>query len=200
MGGRPVLAAGLVAAALVVGGCSSGAQGAPGPDAATQPSTTSSAVSSTPSTSESATLDAVALARIPKAARAHTPQGAEAFARFYLEQVNKAWMAPDPELIRPYALESCKTCANFVETTIWLRDEQLHYERPPTEIGPSGWLPESTKDHAFVQVVNNQQQSRILKADGSVEDSVDKTPALDEVELRWENGVWLLAAIRIASK
>jgi hypothetical protein len=195
-----VLVAGFVAVALAVGGCSSGAQGAPEPDVGPPPPATSSTPSVSPSSTGQATLDAAARARIPKAARAHTPQGAEAFARFYLEQVNKAWMAPDPELIRPYALESCKTCANFVETTTWLRDEQLHYDGPPTEVGPSGWLPESTKYRAFVQVVNNQQQRRIVRVDGSTQESVEKTPALDEVELRWADDAWLVAAIRIASK
>jgi hypothetical protein len=198
MGGRPVLAAGLIAAALVVGGCSSGAQGAPGPDAGTQPSTTSSAVSSTPSTSESATLDAAALARIPKAARAHTPQGAEAFARFYLEQVNKAWMAPDPELIRPYALESCKTCANYVSTAEWLTGGGLRYDGAPMTLGPSVVAPESRKDHVFVELGCNQAERHILRANGSTEKSVKHIFGTAQVEMVWLQEAWLVREVRVS--
>lgn len=175
----------------------SGGPGATDTDVGPTPSRATTTTSASPSTTPGV-LDDAALARIPRAARAHTPAGAEAFARFYLEQFNQAWLAPDPDLIRPYALDSCKTCANFVATATWLRDEGLHYDRPPTKVGPSGWLPETTTDVAFVQVVNNQLDRRILRRDGGVEQHLHASPALNEVELRWTDDTWLIAAIRIA--
>jgi hypothetical protein len=200
MGGHPVLVAGFVAAALVVGGCSSGAQGAPGPDVGTPPPSTSSAPSLSPSATDPATLDAVARERIPKAARAHTPQGAEAFARFYLEQVNKAWMAPDPELIRPYALESCKTCANLVGSAEWLRDHNSRYDVAPTLLGASVVLPESTRDHMLVRVVQAQQASRILDANGDVQRSFPGVRGESEVALNWQSGSWMVQYVKDVRK
>ena len=196
MGGHPVLVAGLVAAALVVGGCSSGAQGAPGPDAGTPPPSTSSAPSLSPSPTGVATLDAIARARIPKAARGHTPQGAEAFARFYLEQVNKAWMAPDPELIRPYALDACKTCANYVGTAKWLREGRLRYEGVPSTLGSSGVVSRSDTDDVVVQVAQVQEPGRILRQDGSLEQQLHKTASLLDVRLTWDQAAWRIASIK----
>lgn len=77
------------------------------------------------------TTDRADLAIVPAAARAHTNQGAQAFAEFYLAQLNKAWSLPDPEAIRPYATASCKTCAAYVKTAESLRDAGEKYDRPP---------------------------------------------------------------------
>ncbi|HET8615146.1 MAG TPA: hypothetical protein VFL94_06445, partial [Actinomycetales bacterium] len=118
-------------AALVVvsglAGCS-GAQGASGPGVGPPASGSASGSNGSGSPTVSASLDAAARARIPEAARAHTPQGAEAFARFYLEQFNDSWVQAEPALISPYGLATCKTCANFVDTAVWLRAQDLTYD------------------------------------------------------------------------
>ncbi|HEX6055946.1 MAG TPA: hypothetical protein VFY98_09055, partial [Intrasporangium sp.] len=58
----------------------------------------SSGTPTTRATTTSVEVDPV-VARIPKAARPNTQAGAEAFAKFYYEQVAKAWMKPDPALL-----------------------------------------------------------------------------------------------------
>jgi hypothetical protein len=184
-------------AAGAASGCS-GAQGASGqPDVATPASSVTSSPSSGPSTTASATLDDAARARIPTAARAHTPQGAEAFARFYLEQVDQAWMAPDPELIRPYALESCKTCANYVGTIDWLSSEHLRYDGAPMKLGPSVVAPESRQDHAYIELGCNQEARHILRADGSTEETVRHRFGAAQVELMWLQQAWQVREIRV---
>jgi hypothetical protein len=177
-------------------GCS-GAQGASGPpDVGVPASSISSSPSVTPSARPSATLDDAARARIPKAARAHTPQGAEAFARFYLEQVNQAWMVPDPELIRPYALESCKTCANYVATAHWLLDERLKYDGVPSKLGGSAVLQQSGDRTVVVQVAQVQEPARILHEDGSVEESLSKDASLLDVRVGWHGDSWLITTVQ----
>jgi hypothetical protein len=183
---------------LVVGlaaGCS-GAQGASAPDAGSSPAggSPSPRVSSSPTAS--ATWDDAARARIPKAARAHTPQGAEAFARFYLEQVNKAWMVPDPELIRPYAQPGCKTCSNFTKTAEWLRREQLRYSGPPGTLKASIWLPESTRDHVLVRVVHIQEARDILRVDGSVKEKLKRMPGESELDVAWSDSLWHISTVK----
>jgi hypothetical protein len=145
-------------------------------------------------------LDDAARARIPTAARAHTPQGAEAFARFYLEQFNRSWVEADPAILSPYSLPACKTCANFVETAVWLRENGLHYDGNPTTLGTSAWLPETTANRAFIQIVNNQEARHIVGMDGSVHESIEKTPALNELELHWSSDAWSVAAVRVANR
>ncbi len=89
-------AAGL-GALLIAAGCTAGA---PTPNASTAvPSTTSSSATptaspsaSTTTTTPTPTVDPV-IAKIPAAARPETMAGAEAFAKFYVGQVNKAFTA-----------------------------------------------------------------------------------------------------------
>jgi hypothetical protein len=203
MGGHRGLIAGfvglVVVAAGVVSGCSSGAQGVSGPDVGVRVSSSSPAVGVSGSSAPSATasLDGFARERIPRAARAHTAQGAEAFARFYLEQVNKAWMAPDPEQIRPYALASCKTCANYVGTVEWLVAGSLHYDGPPMQLGASVVAPESRHDHAFIELGCNQSQRTILRPDGAIEKSVKHRYGGAQVELLWVDDAWLVREVRV---
>jgi hypothetical protein len=175
----------------------SGAQGASGPDVATPPSSISSSPSVTPSATATAVLDEAARARIPKAARAHTPQGAEAFARFYLEQVNQAWMAPDPELIRPYALDTCKTCANYLKTAEWLTQRRLQYDGSPMDLGLSIVAPESRNDHVYIEMPANQQHRNIVRPDGSVEETLPKRVAGAQVELVWSQTAWHVREVRV---
>jgi hypothetical protein len=126
----------------------------------------------------------------------HTAQGAEAFARFYLEQVNKAWMAPDPEQIRPYALASCKTCANYVATSQWLLEHQMRYDSPPSSVGVSVVLPESTRSRALVELVNNQEQSNIVRVDGTRYRVVPHVFGGAQVEVDWADGAWRVRAVK----
>jgi hypothetical protein len=193
MGGRRALVA-AVGLVLLAAGCSSGAQGASGPDVATSASSISSGPSASPSAT--AVLDDAARARIPEAARAHTPQGAEAFARFYLEQVNQAWMVPDPELIRPYALESCKTCANYVETAQWLVDQQATYDGVPATLGASVVLPESRADRVFVRVLEKQEGRRIVRGDGSVAETVRSRSGELELQVEWRQQAWGVRSVK----
>jgi hypothetical protein len=142
-------------------------------------------------------LDAAARARVPKAARAHSPEGAEAFARFYLEQVNEAWMKPDPELIRPYALESCKTCANYVATAEWLLSREFHYDGRPMRLGEPIVAPESESDHYFIELIANQENRNIISHDGKVEEVVAYRAAGAQVELGWHGTSWVVREVRV---
>lgn len=202
MGGRRGVFAGfvglVVVAAGVLSGCSSGAQGAPGPAVGARVSSSAPAVSvgASPSATATALLDGFARERVPRAARAHSPQGAEAFARFYLEQVNKAWMVPDPEQIRPYALASCKTCANYVATAESLLKDGRRYEQDPARIGASVVMPGSTAHRVLVHIGQVQLASRILRRDGSVDKVMSEAPGEVEVELRYEDDSWRVSEIR----
>ena len=202
MGGRRGVFAGFVGLVVVAGGvlsgCSSGAQGAPGPDVGARVSSSAPAVSvgASPSATATVLLDGFARERVPRAARAHSPQGAEAFARFYLEQVNKAWMVPDPEQIRPYALASCKTCANYVATAEWLVSSDAAYDGAPAALGASVVLPESGADRVLVRVLETQESRRIVDGDGAVADSVPRSTGELEVELLWRQRSWLVRAVK----
>ncbi|WP_353354488.1 DUF6318 family protein [Intrasporangium sp. DVR] len=97
----------------------------PTPTQTVSPSPGAAATSST----ATADVDPV-LARIPKAARENTQEGAEAFGKFFMEQVAQSLVAADPDLLRGLHSAECKTCANFRRTAANLEAAGEHHSKP----------------------------------------------------------------------
>lgn len=160
------------------------AAGASGPSASASGSTTGSGVDA-------------AWERVPRAARAHTFQGAQAFAEFYIGQINQAWTTPDPELLRPYGLMSCKSCANYVATAAKFSASRQRYAVAPVKVVASTWLPESTTSAALVSVVWAQRSTQIVSVTGKPVRLIGDGKGVSEFELRWQDRSWRVAGIRL---
>lgn len=197
----------LISTSVVLGSCG-GADDAVG--SATPPPTAPSAESTgTPSATSDPTSDPTtttmgtakptvapdpaALAQVPKAARAHTYAGAQAFAEFYLRQLNEAWSKPDPEAIRPYATSACKTCAAFVSTATSLKDKGHRYDGSATTVEASAWLPESTRNAAIVDVITVQQRRKILDQGGEVVRTTQRQRGVARMKIVWGHVGWQVA-------
>ncbi|HEY9497133.1 MAG TPA: DUF6318 family protein, partial [Intrasporangium sp.] len=110
----------------------------------------------TRATTTSVEVDPV-VARIPKAARPNTQAGAEAFAKFYYEQVAKAWMKPDPALLDGLQRDGCKTCSAFRSTAEYLQKHGQRYASSPLTIkGTSVYAFIEGKKHIAVTVLANE--------------------------------------------
>ena len=196
-----LLLAGL--ALLVVAGCSEPdvvANPAPlaTPTAGSLRPTTPSA-SPTASSSSTATTAPAGSSSIPAAAQAHTNAGAEAFVRFYFGSLNESWSLANSAPIRPLALTTCRTCANFVATAEALSKRKQHYAGPALEVGPMISLPESTSSQVVVQMALTQKSIKILDEVGSVVRSAPEARDLVEAVVSWTDvGIWRIAEISIA--
>src|SRR6476620_5625355 len=100
-----------------LGACtSSGAAGSPGASSptATSAGSTSKAPSSTATTtaapSPTTSTDPI-IAKIPAPARPITKAGAEAFARFFIDSLNRGATKPDSGVLEGLFTPSCKTCS-----------------------------------------------------------------------------------------
>lgn len=199
MGVGRLVAVGSVALALA--GCSSSDA-----DPGRTPVATPTAVPSSPTTSgtassprSSSASPSVAVS-IPAAARAHTTAGAEAFARHYLAQVNRAWTIPDPTLLDGLASPRCKSCQNFLATAKSLQEDSLRYSGQPLSLSPSILLPESTTDIVFVQFVYTQQAAKVLGESGQVTREVPRESALSQFEIQWQSGQWRIREIKVVTE
>jgi hypothetical protein len=70
------------------------------------------------------------LAKIPKAARANTREGAQAFAEFFFDQIVLSFVKADPTLLDGLYTESCKTCAAFRNTAAGFKEKGTHQAKP----------------------------------------------------------------------
>lgn len=193
-----VVGAGLVAALAACQG-SGEAAATPRPVRPTEVSASAPTASPASSATAKPSVEVDAWARVPKAARAHTFAGAQAFAEFYVEQINKAWTAPDPELLRPYGLPSCKSCANYVTTAESMRAQAQHFQSDVASVSAGAWFPESTDSLALVSLVWRQKPVALVDATGAV---VHRSPGLvasSEFQLRWQGDAWHVAGIHLES-
>ncbi|GAA2154328.1 DUF6318 family protein [Humibacillus xanthopallidus] len=74
------------------------------------------------------------IAKIPAAARPETMAGGEAFARFYIAQVNQAYTTADPGALRGLSTQACKTCEQFVATAAKFREDGVHHDSPSLKV------------------------------------------------------------------
>lgn len=97
--------AGVLAASLVLAGCSNDAGGDPAPSLA--PVTPSSSASPSATAGGGAT-------DVPAEAQAATPEGAAAFARYFAEAVYQAYLDRNPQLVRDLSTPTCDVCSQYV--------------------------------------------------------------------------------------
>jgi hypothetical protein len=187
---------GWVGAFLVVVGCTA-SDGAPPTVSPVRPtSVLTSGASGTATASQTSRPDD-AWARVPKAARAHTYAGAQAFAEFYLEQVNNAWTTPDPGILEPYGLSSCKTCEGFMRQAADMKALGQRYASKPATLAAGTWLPESTPSLALISLVWKQEPAAIVDQTGSVVHKAAAMKAVSEYQLRWRGNGWKVAGIHL---
>jgi hypothetical protein len=130
----------------------------------TPASTSASASASTPSPTSKTTTRGPA--PIPSAARPKTKIGAANFVKFFYGQFNRSQTEPNPTLLPPLYLESCKPCAAYTDGAQALADNKQHYADPPFVVGDI--VPDSIKgDTATVIVEVAQQAAPVVDAQGT---------------------------------
>jgi hypothetical protein len=75
----------------------------------------------------------------------------------------------------------------------------MRYDRDPSSVGVSVVLPESARDRVFVDVVNNQEMSNIVQADGTLHKAIPHIYGGAHVEVDWSDGTWHVRAVKASS-
>lgn len=164
--------AAVLAAALTLGACS-GADPAPAETgaASTVSSSSSSAPSPTssvpPTTASPTTSEDPVLAKIPKEARPETPEGAEAFVRFYFSQLNRAFRVADPSAVNGLAGDSCAICTSMLQGVKDVRSKQRHYASDLITV-QSVRVMDFVSDSRRVLAQVRQNEVRVLNPKGAV--------------------------------
>jgi hypothetical protein len=152
--------AGVLAVPLAVSMLLTGCAGDSKPDAAS--SSTASpppTTASTPSASPTATVNTKTDPNIPAAARAHTPAGAEAFVKYFIERWNVAWTVPRAGILSPLCQPTSKACAAYEKTAARLSKEGHRYDGNPVSIKYIGTL-NATNPKKYDVLANLVQERR----------------------------------------
>jgi hypothetical protein len=190
---RPYAAC-LVAASLTVGGVVlSGCSGDGDPPAtSTSTSSTSSSSSMTTTPSTTTTSATTSPVKLPPEATKHTEKGAEAFVRFYIDQLNEAWTRPDSKRLPPLSDPDCIACKSLQETAVSLAQKREKYASNPvtvTKVVPVG---KSPKGIQLVRLFMDQHKVNVLDSSGKVVLTDQAKELSRTVGVTWKGDSWLL--------
>lgn len=197
-------AAGL-AAAVALAGCTAStpappASSSPQPTSATSSTSTTAAptTSARPSTTTSTPPPSVdpVLAKIPKAARPETINGAEAFVRFYMEQVNAAFTKGTPAPLTGLDGPACKICAAFIDAAEQLRTDKQRHKGVSIEVtaASSNKFSDTTRT---VLVWVTQRSVPILDQRGATVDQTKAGKGVFLATLKFDRR-WVMSRLQVA--
>lgn len=183
----------LVAAAAVgLAGCTGGD---PAPTSSTS-TTSTSATTSPPSTSTTTTAPPTTSATgMPAAAKAHTPAGAEAFVRYFNDQVNLAWTEPSVALLPPLCLSTSKTCAGWQEAAQALQSAHQHFDAPPASIQDLVREGAGSGGSLRFEVHGQRNAAHVVDAAGKVVKSISAMPSSLVYYVIWD-GRWQIQEVK----
>lgn len=152
-----------IAASVLLAGCGGNAK----PDASSStsvsaPTTTPSATATTtaaPTTPGPTTPGPTTDPNIPAGAREHTPAGADAFVKYFIEQSNVAWTVPRAGILSPLCQASSKSCAAYEETATRLVAEGHRYDGDPVTVKFIGTT-DATRVSDYDVIANLVQERR----------------------------------------
>jgi hypothetical protein len=183
----------LLAASMVLAACGGGAKPDPSSSRTTGSPPTTTATAPTTSASPTATADP----NIPAAARAHTPAGAEAFVRYFIERLNVAWTVPRAGILSPLCQSSAIACTAFEKTATRLAGAGHHYDGNPLTIGFIGDLggPAANKIDVLANVV--QEPRREVDAAGKTYVTDTRKNLRFDFELLFTGQAWSVSSINL---
>ncbi|WP_170165690.1 DUF6318 family protein [Terracoccus luteus] len=164
------------------------------------PPTTSTSITTTtaaPTTSSAATVDPV-IARIPKAARPKTMQGAEAFASFYVEQLNRAFTTAAPEELTGLFSTSCANCETYFQTAQKFERNRWRHSSASLKIA-SATASKFSTNSAIVNVFLTQRGVKILDSQDRVVDTTSDAEGAFIISLAFREH-WEVQRLQTAKK
>ncbi|MEO5982400.1 MAG: DUF6318 family protein, partial [Pedococcus sp.] len=185
----------VVLGGALVAGCSDG--GDPPPSTTSTSSSTSSSTTSGPSSPSSSTTSSAtsgtssssSTVAVPAAASKKTPEGAEAFARFYWEEASKVLVTNDPTRVESLSATECAVCKAFGEVA----DKQIaqghHAEKDPFQIKLATWT-QTKQGRSVVEVAGNEIPVRTLNANGGTVRTSKAGVITWQTTMIWTEGRW----------
>ncbi|MBM6404608.1 hypothetical protein JQN72_10185 [Phycicoccus sp. CSK15P-2] len=126
---------------------------------------------------------------VPEAAQENTPEGAEAFVRFYLDLVNEAWTTPATGLLPPLSDDDCGFCTRTEADARELAKAGHHFAKDSVESGSAKQVPApSGQVHFEIEVT--QKAVTIVDDSGAEVDRIQGATERVKVGVKWTDSGW----------
>lgn len=185
------------AAAVLLAGCSDGAGAQPGPSRG-GPSSRATTSTSTASASPTTTAEpsGTASVAVPAAARAHTDEGAKAFAKYYYETAATSYVTLQTAPLLFLSLPSCVGCRAMVRAVDKQREVGEHLEAASLTIKLVE-LRSSAKGRAEVDVAGSEKPVRVIDQQGNVVRTTNAGVVTFRTQLIWTPEGWRVSTMTL---
>jgi hypothetical protein len=130
---------------------------------------------------------------IPAAARVKSDKGAEAFVRYFFDQVNTAWTRPEVGLVTAHADPGCQFCLKTEADASDLVQAGERYKSQPISLKSATALPGAAPEgQSFVRTNATQNKVDVLNASNEVVRSDSKKELQLMTGLIWKEGRWFV--------
>ncbi|MBB2987100.1 DUF6318 family protein [Terracoccus luteus] len=138
------------------------------------------------------------LAKIPKAARPETRRSAEAFASFYVDQINVAFRRPGGESLLALSSSDCEACRTYANTADDFRRRGQRQTADLLEV-TSATAAKYNDDTRQVNVFFEQRSVEVVDGKGSLVSRTSKGKGAFIMDLRFSKGHWQTIQIKTFS-
>lgn len=185
------------AAAVLLAGCSDGAGAQPGPasgDPSSRATTATSTTSASPTTTASSS--GTASVAVPAAARAHTDEGAKAFAKFYYETAATSYVTLQTAPLLFLSLPSCVGCGAIVRAVDKQREAGEHLMAASLTIKLVE-LRSHAKERAEIDVAGSEKPVRVIDQQGNVVRTTNAGVVTFRTQLIWTPEGWRVSTMTL---
>ena len=130
---------------------------------------------------------------VPPAATKKTPEGAEAFARYYTEELDEAAATSQTATLTQLSMTTCETCQNFISMLDGRSARGEHGEKKSFELGAVQMDPSSPPGKPIVDVLVTDLGSRIVDKTGKVIENSAPAKLNFRYTLNWSADSWRVA-------
>jgi hypothetical protein len=190
---RPRTAALAVAAGLLLATGCTGSD-----DAATSPTTAATATASptaeatdSPTTETPEPTDTSALPPLPDAATENTPEGAEAFIRYYFDVVNMLHRQPQTGVLEDLTDPECQSCTNAEERISHLVEEEAHLSGDLYSVGEMTRIGGGAPDVTRFNVDWRGPGATVVGSNGEVLDEIEPADFTGVMAAKWTGDGWV---------
>ncbi|MDO5502973.1 MAG: DUF6318 family protein [Actinomycetia bacterium] len=141
----------------------------------------------TPTPSE----DPTALPPLPEAATENTPEGAEAFIRYYIDVLNHLHQYPQTGEVAHFADEGCESCRNAEERIAWLIEHDAHLDGDLYELDSLTRIGGGAPGVTRFSTVWLGLGPKVLARDGEILESIPTDEFNGIMAAKWEGQSWV---------
>ncbi|MEW1955282.1 DUF6318 family protein [Terrabacter sp. NPDC080008] len=134
-------------------------------------------------------------AKIPKAARAHTQEGAEAFARYFIDSLNRGATTPDAKALTGLFAPSCKTCAAMNDSLRKLESQGQRHAGPSLVVTRTSSLGTSASS-SQVLIDVQQKAVAVVNTQGATLRKTASGPGTFVMTMSIQSGHWVATKLQ----